>query len=109
MTSNVNVPQGEPLNTDKPEITKKIIKGIPSEGRMAAWLGSGANAINSIIVITIISSFSMGFIISIGLYFRPAYCDSAFQGSLIEDIKVTWSIFLPIITLALGYFFGKGK
>lgn len=109
MSDKLIAPQPSPLKKDRSAITNKILKGNPTEGTISATIGTGENAKNSIIWVTIRWSFILGALISIGLYLRPTYCNTDYSGSLIEDIKATWSIFLPIITLALGYTFGKGR
>jgi hypothetical protein len=78
-----------------------------SNGSIAEIIGTGENAKNSLIWITIVASFSAGGLFSIFLYARSFVCDIGF--SLIEDLKSLWSIFVPLITLALGYSFGKGS
>ncbi len=91
------------------KITTKQVAGAPLEGKIAQTIGGGDNAKNSFIWVTIRWSFLIGAVTSLAIYLRPVYCQAELQGSLLEDIKATWSIFMPIITLALGYAFGKGK
>lgn len=91
------------------KITEKKVAGAPIEGKIAQTIGGGDNAKNSFIWVTIRWSFLIGAVTSLAIYLRPVYCQAELQGSLLEDIKATWSIFMPVITLALGYSFGKGK
>lgn len=92
------------------KVTPKPKSGTPSEGgSIANTIGNGENAKNSFIWISIRWSFVIGGITSLAIYMHPTYCQTELQGNLIEDMKAAWSIFIPIITLALGYSFGKGK
>lgn len=75
-------------------------------GKITDTIGTGENAKNSIVWMTITWSFSIASALSL-LFFSlvVAYRDFNY----IENIKSVWSIFVPIITLALGYAFGKSK
>jgi hypothetical protein len=106
----VIVPKAGALNKDRSEVSKKNLKGNPTaSGAIAGTIGTGDDAKNSIIWITIRWSFIIGSLLSLAIYLRPAYCQKDYSGNLIEDIKATWTIFMPVITLALGYIFGKSK
>lgn len=89
--------------------TMKRLSGTPSEGTIAKTIGAGDNAKNSIIWISIRWSFILGALTTFAVYLRPVYCQADYPGSLIEDMKSVWGVFVPIITLALGYIFGKGR
>lgn len=110
MSDELIAPKASNLNQDSIEITRKTLRGKPSKpGTISEQIGTGEDAKNSIVWITVRWSLILGGLLSFALYFRPAYCSSDYSGSLIEDIKATWSIFMPVITLALGYIFGKSK
>lgn len=89
--------------------SKEKVSGKPAEGKIAQEIGSGENAKNSFIWITIRYSFLIAATVTAAIYFRSLLCAAGTENSLIEDIKSIWSIFMPVITLALGYAFGKGK
>lgn len=89
--------------------SKEKVSGKPAEGKIAQAIGSGENAKNSFIWITIRYSFLIASIVTAAIYFRPLYCEVGTDKNLIEDIKSIWAIFMPVITLALGYAFGKGR
>ena len=91
------------------KITSKPVSDSPSEGKIADTIDSGENAKNSFIWVTIRWSFLIGAITTLAIYLRAIFCQAELQGNLLEDIKAKWSIFMPVITLALGYSFGKGK
>jgi hypothetical protein len=90
-------------------VTKKPISGKPSEGTIANTIGSGENARNSFIWITIRYCFGVAALISLGAYLNLVFATGCNTGAFIENVKSIWSIFMPVITLALGYAFGKGK
>lgn len=100
---------GAKKESPRARLTSKKVSGAPSEGTIAATIGGGDNAKNSFIWVTIRWSFLIGAITSLAIYLRPVYCQAELQGDLLEDIKSAWGIFMPVITLALGYSFGKGK
>lgn len=75
-------------------------------GKITENIGSGENAKNSIVWMTITWSFFTAGAISL-LLFSLVVANKDFK--YIEEIKSVWSIFIPIITLALGYAFGKSQ
>lgn len=98
-----------PENQSQTRMSYKKVSGSPSEGSIAKTIGAGDNAKNSIVWVTIRWSFIIGAVTSLAMYLRPTYCQVDMQGNLLEDIKSSWGIFMPVITLALGYIFGKGR
>jgi hypothetical protein len=83
------------------------IKAIP--GKIANLIGSGHYAQAAIVFTVIRYSFWMALGLSVLIYFRPLMFDQADPASTITDIERVWSLFIPVITLGLGYVFGKGK
>lgn len=86
--------------------SQQRIKTESSRGKIAANIGSGEDAKNSIVWMTITWSFCIAGALSL-LMFVLVVTDRDFK--YIDEIKSIWSIFIPIITLALGYAFGKSK
>lgn len=78
---------------------------IDTPGRISAHIGTGKHARAAIVWETIKWSFLSGVGLTALLLLASWLKIIAIT---IEDIKTMWSIFVPIITLALGYFFGKG-
>lgn len=82
----------------------------PIAGELVQRIGTGENAKNSIIWMTITWSFiiagGISLILLIGYYFcsKPSP-----EPNVVEQLVRIWSIFAPIITLALGYAFGRGE
>ena len=101
---------------DKPEIKGEVrvpsldaTQGsisTPIAGAVTAQIGSGEHALNSIVYRTILWSFIGG-----GLLSAAVVGVALTRGSTtpFADVKDVWSIFAPLITLSLGYLFGKGK
>lgn len=78
----------------------------PIPGVVTQQIGSGEHAQNSIVYRTILWSYVGG-----GLLSAAAIGIALFRGTNapFADVKDVWSIFAPLITLALGYLFGKGR
>ena len=78
----------------------------PIPGLVTQQIGSGDHAQNAIVYRTILWSFAAG-----GLLSLAAYAHALLKGtaSPLGEVKDIWSIFAPLITLALGYLFGKGR
>lgn len=80
-------------------------------GEIAKTIGTGKNAQNSIIYLVIkwafISAVAITVIVIMNyLLFRD---DNNKVPDITGDIKIIWEIVTPIITLALGYAFGKSE
>lgn len=82
-------------------------------GTISKTIGTGENAKNSIVWMTITWSFCIAsgitaciFILLLITYFNT---DKEYFNNLIKHSFSMWSIFTPIITLALGYAFGRNE
>lgn len=83
--------------------------GRPTEGQIASVIGTGEAAKDSFVYLTIKWSFIVASVSSAAIFAKGFFdCDSN-SLSGIDILKGVWSIFLPIVTLALGYAFGKGR
>uniref|UniRef100_UPI00404B419A hypothetical protein n=1 Tax=Gelidibacter sp. TaxID=2018083 RepID=UPI00404B419A len=81
-----------------------------AHGKITNTIGTGEVAKDSIIYLVIRWSFISGTIITILLIFNNwLFRENEKVPDLTNDIKSTWSMVVPIITLALGYAFGKSK
>lgn len=82
-------------------------------GTITRRIGTGENAKNSIVWMTITWSFCIAsgitFFIFILLLITYFSSDKEYFNSLIKHSFSMWSIFTPIITLALGYAFGRNE
>lgn len=78
----------------------------PLAGTVTQQIGSGDNAQNAIVYRTILWCFIAGGVLSAAAFIHAFIKDAATPLSGVKDV---WSIFAPIITLAMGYLFGKGK
>ncbi|RKJ85484.1 hypothetical protein D6R50_19920 [Aeromonas veronii] len=77
-------------------------------GKIATQIGTGQNAKDSFIWMTITWSFYISTGLSLALFAKSCFVESP-DVDVMTHIKDVWSIFTPIITLALGYAFGKGQ
>ena len=75
----------------------------PIAGIVTHQIGSGDNAQNAIIYRTIMWCFITGGALSAAF----AHFLLKESTSHMSEVKDLWSIFVPLITLALGYIFGK--
>ncbi len=105
MDGSLKLPEGSNTKTEsKPGLlTEKEIAG-----KIAGHIGTGRNAKDSFIWMTITWSFYIATGISL-LLFARSFSAVASEESLLDSIIQVWSVFVPIITLALGYAFGKGE
>lgn len=76
-------------------------------GKISEIIGSGKHAQAAIVWQTIKWSFIAGGAFSIMFFVLSFFTED--RNLTIDHIKGVWSIFIPVITLALGYIFGKGK
>ena len=109
MTEKITFKNNTSSQSSSTTITKKLLTGKPSEGTITNTIGSGENAKNSFIWITIRYCFAIAALISLGTYLNLVFTTGCNTTAFIENVKSIWSIFMPVITLALGYAFGKGK
>lgn len=96
------------VEQEKSKVNQSLINKQVS-GKITEQIGSGENAKNSFIWMTITWSFFIGTGISFLIYIRSFFFDEPNTNLLIESLASVWSIFVPLITLALGYAFGKGE
>lgn len=89
----------------KTQLSHRKLRGTAKAGKIADIIGDGDNAKNSFVWIAVRWSFIIGGLITSALFIRSG-CVNV---NIFEDIKGVWDIFIPVITLALGYAFGKGK
>lgn len=96
--------QGEVVAPTAPTAAGTI--AVPIPGVVTQQIGSGEHAQNSIVYRTILWSFIGGGALSTATVVIALAKGSA---SVFAEVKDIWSIFAPLITLALGYLFGKGR
>lgn len=89
----------------RPSKRTQFNQDIP--GKITEVIGSGKHAQAAIVWQTIKWSFIAGSAFSLILILNSILQQN--KTPAIEEIKTVWSIFIPIITLALGYIFGKGR
>ncbi|MFY7728916.1 MAG: hypothetical protein ACOVRN_05320 [Flavobacterium sp.] len=101
----------DPENLVQRERSKAVLNPVRNPntiGKIAETIGTGESAKNSIVYLVIKWSFYSGvFITSLVVINSWLFNENEKTPDLISDIETTWSIVIPIITLALGYAFGK--
>ncbi|MCK9431425.1 MAG: hypothetical protein PHV17_06505 [Candidatus Omnitrophica bacterium] len=76
-------------------------------GKISERIGTGAHAQTAIVWETIIVSFVVGCFLTLAVLIAAWLKIITVS---MEDIKILWStVFVPIITVSLGYIFGRGK
>lgn len=84
-------------------------KPVQSEGIINKLTGTGENAKNGISALVVIFLFVTGIILTI-LVCREYWGTQCKEPiSMLDSIKGVWGIVTPLLTLILGYVFGKGK
>lgn len=94
-----------PKEKNKTELSKTSFRG-----KIADTIGEGENAKDSFVYLTLKWAFVAGCVSTIVVavnhwLFRCNEKVPDFMG----DIKIAWDIIVPLITLALGYAFGKSR
>lgn len=97
-----------PKPDDLSSTTRGKYKYQEAKGKITEDIGEGDNAKNSIVFIVLERCFIIAGIITFGLFLYNVFLSCEKQ-ELVKDIISIWEIFVPVITLALGYVFGKGK
>lgn len=78
----------------------------PVVGTVSLQIGTGENAQHAIVYRTILWSFIAGGVLSVATFIHAVFSGQQTPLTAVRDV---WAIFAPLITLALGYLFGKGK
>lgn len=99
--------------TNETSITNASNSSTDALGSISKTIGTGENAKNSIIWMTITWSFYIagGITIIFCMFLAIAYYQNR-ESLIIELMKhmfSIWSIFTPLITLSLGYAFGRNQ
>ncbi|HBB6755991.1 TPA: hypothetical protein JD052_005174, partial [Citrobacter freundii] len=96
--------------TSRPSIRSGPIPQESLTGSIASQIGTGEHAKDSFIWATLKYCFLLGALFSIIMLFVYLYFsldkNTPEKINIISDLKDIWSIFTPILTLALGYAFG---
>ena len=107
MSSGFN-PVDNTSSTSPKKQRSSFIKDLP--GKITATIGSGENARNTFVYLTLRWAFISGVIITILIVINNWYfVEKKKVPDIMGDIKSCWEIIIPLITLALRYAFGKSK
>lgn len=112
-----NIPGHKKINISATPSVTPIVKGNVNSGAengtgsIAKQIGTGDNAKDSFVWMTLRACFWIAGLMSVGFFiisFISFFVNNDFsQDNLNDSLRNAWSIFTPIITLALGYAFGK--
>ena len=101
---------------DLPNSLKTVVKTVKSNynsskdlhGTIANTIGTGENARTALVYIVVRWSLIIATILSIlGILNCWLFREKEKIPNITEDLRIIWAIFVPLITLALGYIFGK--
>lgn len=95
--------------SQKANLSRGLNKHHLLTGKITSWIGCGANAKHSIAAIVLICSFSVGAVVTLLVcinYWCFRDCENKVP-DMVSDLRIIWEIVTPIITLVLGYEFGK--
>ncbi|WP_336766816.1 hypothetical protein [Pantoea ananatis] len=110
-----SIAEGKVLEHKKDVVTPSISlserKGLNHRGVISEQIGTGEHAKDSFIWMTLRNCFYIGFIFSVCIFIAYYHFvfdkNDASEIDIVAALKDVWSIFTPILTLALGYAFGK--
>ena len=99
----------EAPNSKKSE-ESKIKSDIHTPGKITKTIGRGEDARNSFVYLTLQWAFIIGAVLTLFVIFNKWFFEEdKMVPNLMGDIASAWEIVVPLITLALGYAFGKSK
>jgi hypothetical protein len=100
----------QPPEQEKPDNESSFKESKFKVPKITTTIGRGEDAKNSLIYLTLKWSFITGVIITILVITNNwVFRVDEKVPDFMDDIKVTWGLIIPIITLALGYAFGKAQ
>ncbi|MDC5023919.1 hypothetical protein OHW20_02510 [Acinetobacter baumannii] len=108
------IPEDPEENTSKKQMQDESAISVSHYfGKITKTIGTGENAKNSIIWMSITWSFYTASALSLCVFILilVAYLKGDFPAveNFMKHLFSMWTIFTPIITLALGYAFGKDQ
>ena len=107
MENSLKIPNETPKSDSHASSGLKVTEKAVA-GKIAAHIGTGKNAKDPFIWMTITWSFVIATSLCLLLFIRSFFV-VAKDEVLLDSLVQIWTVFVPIITLALGYAFGKGE
>ncbi len=79
-------------------------------GKLTKYIGTGENARHSLVLIVITGLLIIFVLITVLIFIDKWLTNNCDENkNIVKDIVDLWEMVLPVITLALGYAFGKNK
>jgi hypothetical protein len=99
----------EEQNKKKTE-ENKIKTDSSTPGKITKTIGRGEDARNSFVYLTLQWAFIIGSVLTVLIILNKWFFENDnVVPNIMGDISNAWKIVVPLITLALGYAFGKSK
>lgn len=79
-------------------------------GKITEFIGKGEDAKNTFVYLTITWAFKAGIAITILIFINGwIFRQNEKVPDIIGEVSTAWQFVIPLVTLALGYAFGKSK
>lgn len=109
VNDNVAISENSVVTVNQSDSKITIVNGEIC-GAMAGQIGTGGNAQQAIIYTIIKYVFIVGSVLSILVVINYwLFRENEKVPDFIGDLRMVWELFLPLITLSLGYLFGRAK
>lgn len=96
--------------SEKKEDKSSLNEDANYAGKITQTIGRGEDARNSFVYLTLKWAFIVGISITGLIVINNWFFEKNLKvPDIMGDISSTWEIVIPVITLALGYAFGKSK
>lgn len=101
-------PSGDELNPSSKKYASSYASQAQIFGKVATHIGTGTHAKNSFVWYVLRASFvSAAFLVILVFIYKAWFYPE--PTPFVESVKLVWDIFAPLVTLALGYAFGRNE
>ena len=109
MPEDVVISDNYVMTVDKSKCKLTIVNGEVC-GTMSGQIGTGSNAQQAIVYKVIKYVFVVGAILSVLVVINYwLFRENEKVPDFIGDLGKVWDLFIPLVTLSLGYLFGRSK
>ena len=102
--------QGEGVQIEEKTSSDSSLAKDNTAGKITEFIGKGEDAKNTFVYLTITWAFKAGIAITILIFINGwIFRQNEKVPDIIGEVSTAWQFIVPLITLALGYAFGKSK